>query len=184
MTLIEDWHLKTRHRWASRTRVRGGLLPHAGEDGAQGRNRTTDTRIFSPLLYRLSYLGVGKVLRRGQNEARIKAIRPNSVKLEPGAGCACSQTSFRGRNIPLSLINFAVTKKLLPLLIQIGSISQVHQAQTPFIDQHGLLGHPLLPRLFGYGLVDVLTQGTGHGRHIQAFHLLLVLAAKNGSGHA
>ncbi len=25
--------------------------------GAEGRNRTTDTRIFSPLLYRLSYLG-------------------------------------------------------------------------------------------------------------------------------
>jgi hypothetical protein len=28
------------------------------EVGAQGRNRTTDTRIFSPLLYRLSYLGI------------------------------------------------------------------------------------------------------------------------------
>ncbi len=28
-------------------------------DGAQGRNRTTDTRIFNPLLYRLSYLGTG-----------------------------------------------------------------------------------------------------------------------------
>jgi hypothetical protein len=27
--------------------------------GAQGQNRTADTRIFSPLLYRLSYLGVG-----------------------------------------------------------------------------------------------------------------------------
>ncbi len=26
--------------------------------GGQGRNRTTDTRIFSPLLYRLSYLAV------------------------------------------------------------------------------------------------------------------------------
>jgi hypothetical protein len=25
-------------------------------DGGQGRNRTTDTRIFSPLLYQLSYL--------------------------------------------------------------------------------------------------------------------------------
>ena len=25
--------------------------------GAERRNRTTDTRIFSPLLYRLSYLG-------------------------------------------------------------------------------------------------------------------------------
>ena len=30
-----------------------GLL---NQDGGQGRNRTTDTRIFSPLLYRLSYL--------------------------------------------------------------------------------------------------------------------------------
>ena len=31
---------------------------HARENSAQGRNRTTDTGIFSPLLYRLSYLGV------------------------------------------------------------------------------------------------------------------------------
>ena len=28
------------------------------QNGAQGRNRTTDTRIFSPLLYQLSYLGL------------------------------------------------------------------------------------------------------------------------------
>jgi hypothetical protein len=27
-------------------------------DGGQGRNRTTDTRIFNPLLYQLSYLAV------------------------------------------------------------------------------------------------------------------------------
>jgi hypothetical protein len=27
------------------------------ENGAQGRNRTSDTRIFNPLLYQLSYLG-------------------------------------------------------------------------------------------------------------------------------
>ena len=26
-------------------------------NGAQGRNRTSDTRIFNPLLYQLSYLG-------------------------------------------------------------------------------------------------------------------------------
>ena len=31
------------------------LLPL--ESGAAGQNRTADTRIFSPLLYRLSYLG-------------------------------------------------------------------------------------------------------------------------------
>ena len=30
------------------------------EDGGQGRNRTTDTRIFSPLLYQLSYLAIGR----------------------------------------------------------------------------------------------------------------------------
>ena len=34
------------------------LSPSHRKDGAQGRNRTTDTRIFSPLLYQLSYLGI------------------------------------------------------------------------------------------------------------------------------
>ena len=36
-------------------------------NGGQGRNRTTDTRIFSPLLYQLSYLAAcveGRVLDR------------------------------------------------------------------------------------------------------------------------
>jgi hypothetical protein len=35
--------------------------------GGQGRNRTTDTRIFNPLLYQLSYLAIyleGRVLNR------------------------------------------------------------------------------------------------------------------------
>ena len=37
----------------------GGALPNElhPQDGAFGRNRTADTRIFSPLLYRLSYKG-------------------------------------------------------------------------------------------------------------------------------
>ena len=39
-----------------------GAEPH--ENGAQGRNRTTDTRIFNPLLYRLSYLG-NRVFKEG-----------------------------------------------------------------------------------------------------------------------
>ena len=29
------------------------------ESGAEGRTRTADTRIFSPVLYHLSYLGAG-----------------------------------------------------------------------------------------------------------------------------
>jgi hypothetical protein len=32
--------------------------PFAGNPGGQGQNRTADTRIFSPLLYQLSYLAV------------------------------------------------------------------------------------------------------------------------------
>ena len=61
-------------KYASRSKVtdfaisRPAIMPHAtlkcsnmfrsNENGAQGRNRTSDTRIFSPLLYQLSYLGV------------------------------------------------------------------------------------------------------------------------------
>ena len=44
--------------------------------GGQGRNRTTDTRIFSPLLYRLSYLAIIRIVA----EARIKAIPGLAVK--------------------------------------------------------------------------------------------------------
>jgi hypothetical protein len=32
-------------------------------NGAQDRNRTSDTRIFNPLLYQLSYLGTPLVRR-------------------------------------------------------------------------------------------------------------------------
>ena len=34
------------------------LFDFAGIYGAQGRNRTTDTVIFSHVLYQLSYLGI------------------------------------------------------------------------------------------------------------------------------
>jgi hypothetical protein len=33
-------------------------------NGAQGRNRTTDTAIFSRMLYQLSYLGIRLPLQR------------------------------------------------------------------------------------------------------------------------
>ena len=47
-------------------------------NGAQGRNRTTDTRIFSPLLYRLSYLGDGP-------QSYEIPLRPSSVEMHRGA---------------------------------------------------------------------------------------------------
>ena len=63
--------------------------------GAQGRNRTTDTRIFSPLLYRLSYLG----------EARIKAARSSRVKPPHGYAAILDVTDPRthGDGVTISL---------------------------------------------------------------------------------
>ncbi len=42
-------------------------LIHQKVSGAQGRNRTTDTAIFSRMLYQLSYLGVQRL-----REARVR----------------------------------------------------------------------------------------------------------------
>ena len=44
-----------------RTTKRPAKRPSASHDG-QGRNRTGDTRIFSPLLYQLSYLAEALIL--------------------------------------------------------------------------------------------------------------------------
>ena len=47
--------------------------------GGQGQNRTADTRIFSPLLYRLSYLANrGKLLGR---ILKLTVLRPTTAGL-------------------------------------------------------------------------------------------------------
>ena len=65
-----------------RRRSVGGPSPEGVQvvdfHGGQGRNRTTDTRIFSPLLYQLSYLaafGEGRVLdrSRGRPSSNLEA---------------------------------------------------------------------------------------------------------------
>ena len=59
-----------------------GLQPtdRDSRNGAQGRNRTTDTRIFSPLLYQLSYLGSGAKMTDGL----IEEIGPAVQRRAPG----------------------------------------------------------------------------------------------------
>ena len=64
-----------------------------GLSGGQGRNRTTDTRIFSPLLYQLSYLaaGWGRVLDRPARAPSSNAEAPSGPKpliLGPASGAA------------------------------------------------------------------------------------------------
>ena len=56
--------------------------------GAQGRDRTTDTAIFSRMLYQLSYLGIRSLLRLGngltQGKVRARVYRGH------GSGCPAS----------------------------------------------------------------------------------------------
>ena len=59
--------------------------------GGQGRNRTVDTRIFNPLLYRLSYLavlaGFGRIMDRhpqGKPKPGIKTL--NTMLVKKGLG--------------------------------------------------------------------------------------------------
>ena len=55
------------------------------KSGAQRRNRTTDTGIFSPLLYRLSYLGKDVVGSSGLEPptSRLSGVRSNHLSYEP-----------------------------------------------------------------------------------------------------
>ena len=52
------------------------------------------------------------------------------------------------------------------------------------IDQHGLLGLPLLPGMLGNIFVDLLTFGPGVGGNRQAREFLVVLAALHHAAHA
>ena len=54
----------------------GGALPDElhPQNGASGRNRTNDTRIFSPLLYQLSYRGKKKMATRNGLEPSTSSV--------------------------------------------------------------------------------------------------------------
>ena len=62
-------------------------------NGASGRNRTNDTRIFSPLLYLLSYRGILRKQASSIREMRIMAT-PNG--LEPSTS---SVTGWRANRL-------------------------------------------------------------------------------------
>ena len=55
--------------------------------GGQGRNRTTDTRIFSPLLYQLSYLAT-RASKDSARHARERSMRTANLRAPRGhRGC-------------------------------------------------------------------------------------------------
>ena len=91
--------LDTIRRWLGQATLTGvsrrsGACSQALENyGAQGRNRTTDTVIFSHVLYQLSYLGVrrrraGRQSERAYRGARPPCPAPSSVSSAPSSSSA------------------------------------------------------------------------------------------------
>ena len=89
------WALSRRRDMARGTRKIGGIPAQRGENtdvkkpnreglgfeyGGQSRNRTTDTRIFNPLLYQLSYQA--RICRRTAEPVR----RPQMIRIGAGDG--------------------------------------------------------------------------------------------------
>ena len=68
----------------------GLLIPWLKKENGQGQNRTVDTRIFSPLLYRLSYLAVGAD-RTGLEPATSgvtgRRSKPTELPIQLRVGC-------------------------------------------------------------------------------------------------
>ncbi len=63
-------------------------------EGGQTRNRTRDTRIFSPLLYRLSYLAVKKKASAEGNGAEEVTRTPTSSRtLEPESSASTNSAT-------------------------------------------------------------------------------------------
>ena len=72
----------------------GPLRVSTRKESGQGVNRTLDTRIFSPLLYRLSYLPVpeGGLERRFSYQAGARRARVPAVESHI---CCSAQTRYR-----------------------------------------------------------------------------------------
>ena len=66
--------------------VRRNYLIYLLNNGAQGRDRTTDTAIFSRMLYQLSYLGAGPGALPEREERRF--IVSGGGDVQPDGGMA------------------------------------------------------------------------------------------------
>ena len=56
---------------------------YLGSNGARGRDRTTDTAIFSRMLYQLSYPGVSREARPDASGRFIERLCPNVQRWGP-----------------------------------------------------------------------------------------------------
>ena len=66
---------KLKYQTFPNTKDSAGIVSLTESFGAQRRNRTVDTRIFSPLLYRLSYLGLSNCRHQAGNFGDAEGAR-------------------------------------------------------------------------------------------------------------
>ena len=151
-----------------------------GISGAQGRNRTADTGIFNPLLYRLSYSATVLL------DAR--AVTRSAIRREPPAGVKrlCSGPAW-GRRRRWHVAGRGQLAAAVEVLLQFGhqELARIgfRQRQAHLVDQPGLVRDPLGPGLLGDLLVDALSEVAGDRRTREAFGFDAELDALDGSGH-
>jgi hypothetical protein len=98
---------------------RARTIKNAGErkNGAQGRNRTTDTAIFSRMLYQLSYLGVSE---------RPKGLSSGRFIVAPDRDVHPASRSARyAGHSPFSPSGTAGRSHLLAFGRQLGAVSKI-----------------------------------------------------------
>jgi hypothetical protein len=109
------------------TRMRVTAPDHGPNEGtgAQGRDRTTDTAIFSRMLYQLSYLGTSRVVTR---ERRF-IVGPGGPVQPPGNG---TKTIKGGKSVACAkMISFSVTAGLVGSAIHVFLAATLPRRRCP-----------------------------------------------------
>ncbi|CAI06694.1 hypothetical protein ebA1085 [Aromatoleum aromaticum EbN1] len=88
-----------------------------------------------------------------------------------------------GRNVAADLVRTTAEEMLFHLFGEVLPCPRIHQVEAIFIDQHGLVLHPLLPGFLGHILENALAQRARHRRQVQPFRFAPKLDAIDHTGH-
>src|ERR1700692_1819819 len=102
----------------------------------------------------------------------------NRSQLTPGVISA-----LRRRHVALGGIGAFAEEVLFRLLQEVLTRARVSHVETIFVDQHGLLLEPALPRFLRYRFINPLAEFARQRRKVESFGFLAELRALNHSSH-
>src|SRR6185503_918385 len=179
----DEWRRRRGHRRAGAggegrktKRATWARLMH--DDGGRGRNRTADTGIFNPLLYQLSY--PAKCLASRTGVARVGVAWSRALDRMHGLPSRLQV----GRGEAGGLVDFAAEQEFLHLLGEVFARLRVERIEPVFVDQHGLMGQPLLPCGPGDLGVDALAQRARPRCEVEALGVDAEFGAVDDAAHA